>query len=121
SAINSRVVPAVVFTAPEAASVGRTEEELTQAGIKYRVGKASFMANGRARAALATQGFVKILADAHTDHVLGVHILGAEAGVMIHEAALAMEFDASAEDIARTVHAHPTFSEVLREAALTLR
>ncbi len=116
--VNYAAIPAVVYTAPEAAQVGRTEEELKQAGIAYKAGRFPYSANGRARAMALTDGFVKILADAKTDRVLGVHILGAEAGTMIAECALAMEFGASAEDIARTCHAHPTLNEVVREAAL---
>jgi len=113
-------IPAVIYTHPEVASVGKTEEELKAAGIAYRVGKFPFSANGRARANADTEGFVKILADKATDRVLGVHIIGAEAGTMIAEATLAMEFGASAEDIARTVHAHPTVSEAVKEAALAV-
>jgi dihydrolipoamide dehydrogenase len=111
-------IPAVIYTHPEVASVGKTEEELKGAGIAYRVGKFPFSANGRARANADTEGFVKILAEKATDRVLGVHIIGADAGTMIAEAALAMEFGASAEDIARTVHAHPTLNEAVKEAAL---
>jgi len=116
--VNYAAIPAVVYTAPEAAQVGRTEEELKQDGVAYKVGKFPFSANGRARAMAATDGFVKILADAKTDRVLGVHILGAEAGTMIAECTLAIEFGASSEDIARTCHAHPTLNEAVREAAL---
>ena len=116
--VNYDVIPNVVYTQPEVASVGRTEEELKAAGIDYRIGKFPFTANGRARAMLATDGFVKILADARTDRVLGVHILGAGAGEMIHEAAVLMEFGGSSEDLGRTCHAHPTMSEAVREAAL---
>jgi dihydrolipoyl dehydrogenase len=111
-------IPAVIYTHPEVASVGKTEEELKAAGIAYRTGKFPFSANGRARANADTEGFVKILADKASDRVLGVHIIGADAGTMIAEAALAMEFGASAEDIARTVHAHPTLNEAVKEAAL---
>jgi len=111
-------IPAVIYTHPEVASVGKTEEELKAAGIAYRVGKFPFTANGRARANADTEGFVKILAARESDRVLGVHIIGADAGTMIAEAALAMEFGASAEDIARTVHAHPTLNEAMKEAAL---
>jgi len=113
-------IPAVIYTWPEVASVGKTEEELKAAGIAYRVGKFPFSANPRARANAYTEGFVKILADAGNDRVLGVHIIGADAGTMIAEAALAMEFGASAEDIARTVHAHPTLNEAVKEAALAV-
>ena len=113
-------IPAVIYTWPEVASVGRTEEQLKQAGTAYKVGKFPFSANPRARANGFTEGFVKILADAKTDRVLGVHIIGPDAGTMIGEAALAMEFAASAEDIARTVHAHPTLEEAVKEAALAV-
>jgi dihydrolipoamide dehydrogenase len=118
--VNYDVIPNVVYTFPEIASVGKTEEELKAAGVAYQVGKFPFTANARARANLATEGFVKILADAKTDRVLGVHILGADAEAMIAEAAIAMEFGASSEDIARTCHAHPTLSEAVREAALAV-
>ncbi|MGH6994906.1 MAG: dihydrolipoyl dehydrogenase [Stellaceae bacterium] len=113
-------IPAVIYTWPEVASVGRTEEQLKQAGTAYKTGKFPFTANPRARANGFTEGFVKILADAKTDRVLGVHIIGPDAGTMIGEAALAMEFAASAEDIARTVHAHPTLEEAVKEAALAV-
>jgi dihydrolipoamide dehydrogenase len=116
--VNYDVIPSVVYTSPEVASVGRTEEELKKAGIEYKVGKFPFTANGRARAMLHTDGFVKILADKKTDRVLGAHILGFGAGEMIHEAAVLMEFGGSAEDLARTCHAHPTMSEAVKEAAL---
>jgi dihydrolipoamide dehydrogenase len=118
--VNYDVIPNVVYTFPEIASVGKTEEELKQAGIAYAVGKFPFTANARARANLATDGFVKILADAKTDRVLGVHILGPDAEAMIAEAAIAMEFGAASEDIARTCHAHPTLSEAMKEAALAV-
>src|ERR671935_2475097 len=118
--VNYDVIPNVVYTYPEIASVGKTEEELKEAGIAYNVGKFPFTANGRAKANLTTEGFVKILADAKTDRVLGVHIVGADAGNIIAEAAIAMEFGASAEDIARTCHAHPTFTEAVKEAALAV-
>jgi dihydrolipoamide dehydrogenase len=118
--VNYDVIPNVVYTFPQIASVGKTEEELKAAGIAYQLGKFPFTANARARANLATEGFVKILADAKTDRVLGVHILGADAEAMIAEAAIAMEFGASSEDIARTCHAHPTLSEAVREAALAV-
>jgi dihydrolipoamide dehydrogenase len=114
------VIPNVVYTYPEIASVGKTEEELKAAGIAYNVGKFPFTANARARVNLTTEGFVKILADAKTDRVLGVHILGPDAGNMIGEAAVAMEFGASSEDIARTCHAHPTLSEAIKESALAV-
>ena len=118
--VNYEVIPNVVYTYPEIASVGKTEEELKAAGIAYQVGKFPFTANARARANLMTEGFVKILADAKTDRVLGVHILGPDAETMIAEAAIAMEFGASSEDIARTCHAHPTLSEAMKEAALAV-
>ncbi len=118
--VNYDAIPGVVYTAPEVASVGKTEEALKEAGIAYRVGRFPFLANGRARAMSATDGFVKILADAETDRVLGVHILGADAGTLIAEAVLAMEFGGSAEDIARTCHAHPALNEVVKEAALAV-
>ena len=116
--VNYNCIPSVVYTAPEVASVGQTEEELKADGVEYRVGKFPFMANGRARAMLKTDGFVKILADAKTDRVLGCHILGADAGDMIAEAALLMEFGGASEDLARVSHAHPTLSEAMREAAM---
>jgi dihydrolipoamide dehydrogenase len=118
--VNYDVIPNVVYTRPEIASVGKTEEELKGAGVAYNVGKFPFTANARARANLATDGFVKILADAKTDRVLGVHILGPDAETMIAEAAIAMEFGAAADDIARTCHAHPTLSEAVKEAALAV-
>jgi dihydrolipoamide dehydrogenase len=118
--VNYDVIPSVVYTFPEIASVGKTEEELKAAGVAYATGIFPFTANGRARVNLATEGFVKILADAKTDRVLGVHIVGADAGNMIAEAAVAMEFGASAEDIARTCHAHPTLPEAVKEAALAV-
>ena len=116
--VNYDVIPSVVYTSPEVASVGKTEEELKKAGIDYKVGKFPFTANGRARAMLHTDGFVKILADKATDRMLGVHIVGFGAGEMIHEAAVLMEFGGSSEDLARTCHAHPTMSEAVKEAAL---
>jgi dihydrolipoamide dehydrogenase len=118
--VNYDVIPNVVYTSPEIASVGKTEEELKAAGVTYNVGKFPFTANARARANLATEGFVKILADAKTDRVLGIHILGPDAETMIAEAAIAMEFGAASEDIARTCHAHPTLSEAMKEAALAV-
>jgi dihydrolipoyl dehydrogenase len=118
--VNYDVIPNVVYTSPEIASVGKTEEELKQAGVVYNVGKFPFSANARARANIATEGFVKILADAKTDRVLGVHILGPDAETMIAEAAIAMEFGAASEDIARTCHAHPTLTEAVKEAALAV-
>ncbi|MGZ5937323.1 MAG: dihydrolipoyl dehydrogenase [Rhizomicrobium sp.] len=116
--VNYDAIPAVVYTAPEVASVGKTEEELKAAGIAYKVGKFPFTANARAKTIAATDGFAKVIADAKTDRVLGVHILGAEAGNLIAEAALAIEFGASSEDIARTSHAHPTLTEAVRQAAM---
>lgn len=116
--VNYDVIPSVVYTSPEVASVGKTEEELKKAGIDYKVGKFPFTANGRARAMLHTDGFVKILADKASDRVLGVHILGFGAGEMIHEAVVLMEFGGSSEDLARSCHAHPTMSEAVKEAAL---
>lgn len=116
--VNYGVIPNVVYTMPEIASVGRSEEELKAAGIEYKAGKFPFTANGRARAMNATDGFVKVLADKATDQVLGVHIVGANAGEMIHEAAVLMEFSGSAEDLGRTCHAHPTMSEAVKEAAM---
>ena len=118
--VNYDVIPNVVYTFPEIASVGKTEEELKAAGIAYNAGKFPFTANGRAKVNHQTDGFVKILADAKTDRVLGVHIVGADAGNMIAEAAVAMEFGAAAEDIARTCHAHPTLTEAVKEAALAV-
>jgi len=118
--VNYDVIPNVVYTYPEIASVGKSEEELKEGGIAYRAGKFPFTANPRARVNLTPEGFVKILADAGTDRVLGVHIVSADAGNMIAEAAVAMEFGASSEDIARTCHAHPTLSEAVKEAALAV-
>jgi dihydrolipoyl dehydrogenase len=118
--VNYDAVPNVVYTFPEIAAVGKTEEELKAAGIAYNAGKFPFTANGRAKVNHQTDGFVKILADARTDRVLGVHIVGADAGNMIAEAALAMEFGAAAEDIARSCHPHPTLSEAVKEAALAV-
>jgi dihydrolipoamide dehydrogenase len=120
SHIDYDAIPAVVYTWPEVASVGKTEEELKSAGIAYKTGKFPFTANGRARANGFTEGFVKILADAATDRVLGAHIIGPDAGTMIAEIVLAMEFGASAEDIGRTCHAHPTLNEAVKEAALAV-
>jgi dihydrolipoamide dehydrogenase len=118
--VNYDVIPGVVYTAPEVASVGKTEEDLKAAGVAYNVGKFPFTANGRARAMGATDGFVKILADKETDRILGAHIIGPDAGTMIAEIAVAMEFGASAEDLARTTHAHPTLNEAVKEAALAV-
>ncbi|MEM9732477.1 MAG: dihydrolipoyl dehydrogenase [Pseudomonadota bacterium] len=116
--VNYKVIPSVVYTMPEVASVGMTEEQLKEAGHDYVAGQFPFTANGRARAMNATEGFVKFLADKKTDEVLGVHIVGFGAGDMIHEAAVLMEFGGSSEDLARTCHAHPTLSEAVKEAAL---
>jgi len=118
--VNYAAIPAVVYTNPEIASVGKTEDELKAEGIDYKIGKFPFTANGRAKAMLATQGFVKILADVETDRVLGAHIVGKNAGEMIHELVVLMEFSGSSEDLARSTHAHPTLSEAVREAALSL-
>ena len=118
--VNYNVIPGVVYTIPEIASVGATEEELQAKGVAYKVGKFPFSANGRARAMRATEGFVKFLADATTDRVLGVHVVGPFAGELIAEAAVLMEFSGSAEDLARICHAHPTLSEAMREAALAV-
>lgn len=118
--VNYAAIPAVVYTNPEIASVGKTEDELKAEGIDYKIGKFPFTANGRAKAMLATQGFVKILADVETDRVLGAHIVGKNAGEMIHELVVLMEFSGAAEDLARSTHAHPTLSEAVREAALSL-
>jgi dihydrolipoamide dehydrogenase len=118
--VNYEAIPAVVYTHPEVASVGRTEEELKAAGIAYKSGKFLFAANSRARANGSTEGFVKVLADAKTDRILGVHMIGPEVGNMIAEAALAIEFQAAAEDIARTSHAHPTLSEAVRQACMAV-
>ncbi|MCH2095371.1 MAG: dihydrolipoyl dehydrogenase [Rhodobacteraceae bacterium] len=116
--VNYNVIPGVIYTHPEVANVGATEEQLKQEGQAYKVGKFSFMGNGRAKAVFAGEGFVKILADKTTDRILGAHIIGPAAGDLIHEICVAMEFGASAEDLALTCHAHPTYSEAVREAAL---
>ncbi|MGB5871054.1 MAG: dihydrolipoyl dehydrogenase [Albidovulum sp.] len=116
--VNYDVIPGVIYTTPEVASVGKTEEQLKEEGRAYKVGKFSFMGNGRAKAVFQGEGFVKILADKETDRILGAHIIGPAAGDLIHEICVGMEFGASAEDIALTCHAHPTFSEAVREAAL---
>ena len=116
--VNYGVIPGVIYTHPEVSTVGQTEEQLKEAGRDYKVGKFSFMGNGRAKANFAGDGFVKILADASTDRILGAHIIGPMAGDLIHEVCVAMEFGAAAEDLARTCHAHPTYSEAVREAAL---
>ncbi len=116
--VNYGVIPSVIYTHPEVASVGETEEALKAAGRAYKVGKFSFMGNGRAKANFAAEGFVKLLADKSTDRILGAHIIGPMAGDLLHEICVGMEFGAAAEDIARTCHAHPTYSEAVREAAL---
>ena len=116
--VNYNVIPGVIYTAPEVANVGQTEEQLKAEGRAYKVGKFSFMGNGRAKANFAADGFVKILADAGTDRILGAHIMGPSAGDLIHDICVAMEFGASAQDLALTCHAHPTYSEAVREAAL---
>jgi len=118
--INYDTIPSIVYTWPEVASVGKTEEQLKEAGIPYRTGKFPFTANGRARAMAATDGFVKILAHKDTDRILGCHILGPDAGTLIHEIVAVMEFGGSAEDVARTCHGHPTLSEAVKEAALAV-
>jgi len=118
--VNYDVIPGVVYTSPEVASVGKTEDELKEAGVAYNVGKFPFTANGRAKVNQTTDGFVKVLADATTDRVLGVHMIGPEVGEMIQEAAVLMEFGGSAEDLARTCHAHPTRSEAVKEAGLAV-
>ena len=116
--VNFEVIPNVVYTDPEVAAVGKTENELKEAGIGIKVGKFSFMGNGRAKTVFSNNGFVKIIADANSDKILGAHIIGPAAGDLVHEVCVAMEFGASTEDLARTCHAHPTFSEAVREAAL---
>ena len=116
--VNFQVIPSVVYTDPEVASVGKTENELKKEGVQVKVGKFSFMGNGRAKTVFSNSGFVKIVADSNNDKILGAHIIGPGAGDLIHEVCVAMEFGASTEDLARTCHAHPTFSEAVREAAL---
>ena len=116
--VNYGVIPGVIYTHPEVASVGLTEEQLKETNHNYKVGKFSFMGNGRAKANFASEGFVKIIADVTTDRILGAHIIGPMAGDLIHEICVAMEFGAASEDLARTCHAHPTYSEAVREAAL---
>ena len=118
--VNYETVPSVVYTWPELAAVGATEEQLKERGVEYKVGTFMFTANGRARAMGSTDGMVKVIADAKSDRLLGVHILGPRASDMIAEAVVAMEFGGSAEDLGRSFHAHPTLSEVLREAALNV-
>ncbi|RYG51681.1 dihydrolipoyl dehydrogenase, partial [archaeon] len=116
--VNYDAIPGVVYTYPEVASVGKTEEQLKEAGVKYNKGVFPFAANSRARAMIDSEGMVKILADAETDKILGIHIIGPNAGEMIAEGVLGMEYGASSEDIARTCHAHPTLSEAFKEAAM---
>ena len=116
--VNYGLIPSVMYTSPEVAWIGKSEDELKAAGIEYKIGKFPFTANGRAKAMLATQGYVKILADVNTDRVLGAQIISKNAGEMIHEIAVLMEFSGSAEDLGRTTHAHPTLSEAVKEAAL---
>ena len=118
--VNYDTIPGVIYTTPEVASIGKTEEQLKESNIRYKIGKFSFMANSRAKAIDDTEGFVKILADEKTDKVLGAHLIGPHAGELIAEIGVAMEFGASSEDIARTCHAHPTFSEAVKEAALSV-
>ena len=118
--VNYDTIPGVIYTTPEVASIGKTEEQLKELNIKYKIGKFSFMANSRAKAIDDVEGFVKILADEKTDKVLGAHLIGPHAGELIAEIGVAMEFGASSEDIARTCHAHPTFSEAVKEAALSV-
>ena len=118
--VNYDTIPGVIYTSPEVASIGKTEEQLKEKGINYKIGKFPFLANSRAKVIDESEGFVKILADSITDKVLGVHIIGQHAGEMIAEMSVAMEFGASSEDIARTCHAHPTFSEAIKEAALSV-
>ena len=118
SHINYDLIPAVIYTSPEVSSVGKTEEELKNEQIEFKVGKFSFTGNGRAKVNFASDGFVKIIAEKKSDKILGAHIIGPGAGDIIHEICVAMEFGASAEDLARTCHAHPTVSEAVREAAL---
>jgi dihydrolipoamide dehydrogenase len=118
--VNYNLVPGVIYTMPEVATIGKTEEQLKTEGVNYKVGKFPFLANSRARTTGQTDGFVKILAEATTDEVLGVHIIGPQAGTMIAEAAVAMEFRASSEDIARTCHSHPDLNEAIKEAAFAV-
>ena len=118
--VNYDTIPGVIYTTPEVASIGKTEEQLKEMNIDYKSGKFSFMANSRAKAINDSEGFVKILADSKTDKVLGAHLIGPHAGELIAEIGIAMEFGASSEDIARTCHAHPTFSEAVKEAALSV-
>jgi dihydrolipoamide dehydrogenase len=120
SHVTYEAIPGIVYTHPEIASVGKTEEQLKKAGVEYKVGKFNFMPNGRAKALNENIGFVKLLADQKTDRLLGAHIIGVRAGDMIAELALAIEFKASAEDVARSSHAHPTLAEIIKEAALAV-
>ena len=116
--VNYGVIPGVIYTTPEVAMVGQTEEQLQDAGVAYKAGRFPFVGNARAKAVFQGEGFVKLLADAATDRILGAHIIGPMAGDLIHEVCVAMEFGASAQDLALTCHAHPTYSEAVREAAL---
>jgi dihydrolipoamide dehydrogenase len=118
--VNYDAIPSVIYTAPEVAAVGKTEEELKAEGRAYKVGKFPFTANARAKTIMATEGFVKMLADAKTDRILGCHIIGPEAGNLLAEVVLAIEFGAASEDIARTCHSHPTLSEAVRQAAMAV-
>ena len=118
--VNYDIIPGVVYTMPEIATVGKTEEQCKAEGIEYNVGKFNFSANGRAKAMLKSEGFVKFIADKKTDKVLGCHIVGASAGEMIHEVVILMEFGGSSEDLARSCHAHPTMSEAVKEAAMAI-
>jgi Pyruvate/2-oxoglutarate dehydrogenase complex, dihydrolipoamide dehydrogenase (E3) component, and related enzymes len=118
--VNYDIIPSVIYTSPEVATVGKTEEQLKKENIKYKIGKFPFLANSRAKVNNETEGFVKIIAEQKTDKVLGVHMIGPHVGTMIAELALAMEFGASSEDIARTCHAHPTHTEAIKEAALAV-
>ena len=118
--VNYNIIPGVIYTTPEVATVGKTEEQLKNEKIEYKIGKFPFMANSTAKTVNQPEGFVKILADKNTDKVLGVHLIGPHAGEMIAEMAVAMEFGACSEDIARTCHAHPTYSEAIKEAALAV-
>jgi dihydrolipoamide dehydrogenase len=118
--VNYETVPGIVYTWPEVAAVGKTEEQLMEAGIAYKVGKFPFSANSRARVAGHAEGLVKILADAASDRILGAHIIGPDAGTLIHEVVVTMEFGGSAEDLARSFHGHPTLNETVKEAALAV-
>jgi len=118
--IDYNLVPGVIYTWPEVAMVGKTEEELKAAGVNYKAGKFPFLANSRGKSVGETEGFVKVLADAKTDRMLGCHIIGPDAGTLIHEACLIMEFGGSSEDLARTCHAHPTLNEAMKEAGLAV-